>query len=772
MFKNNSKIRTWDDAIFFRPGNIVLTGKINPYQKKTLEFELVDFVMKQSGKKISSTLSKEVLSHLKNKKLLLSIDTWSFNDLGNRAIWLALNAGCIKFSNKKTSTNINFAVHLQSGLLDLFHEPSYLNKLILESPNTQHLEHLKQVALLSSQLKKEFNLPVMKETGSKLEITNYKSWMMERTENLPIQTWAKSNTGYVQAKTRGIYHHLGDEMAFICAATQYGSCYIVGNDEFGDLIILGVIKKKNSNYNDYNLGKIYEAMDFDYIYGVPVTNALYPAWRNHCFNYASEDYEQCQLNNKPNSELSNQYWENGFFVKEAQREIKALSIKEFSLKMSNIIKTIMTPEDYEIYKNLFNHEFFININTLFCNNYNSFYIHITKNNNNNLNDWKDYLYELLNSKLSVKDVLTVAEKIKENNNLQKGFITLVDTVIEKIIIMKKLIINYNQLFEEQFSFFYKTVSHKVHCDIINPKKIETSGFFMKDGNDTSTQKINLLNIFSEFIENIWLDKNYTTGSSSSLKKIRQLFLKEHKNNNDLFESIHKNALKKNIAEQLNPSESIYELIDFWDELNIPAFVVSNVIDMQNEYRIFVINNRPVSGSPCFRNTTPFNAWDNGRFDARLCKGHSAYDCFENDESRARVAQYARYAKKFARELKIQYPEQNNFVLDVAYSQDANNGAGGIIPIEINSITWSGAYQIDFRRVCAAIAKKPYHFSDMDEYGDFKTLLLQAKQKLEVINNMDNFSVDKLLTNLSGEQSNENDDIDEDEDFEKENDKQL
>lgn len=759
-FKTQSKIRTWDDVAYFRKGIVTKTEKENPYKKGTIEFELVAYIINLSGTALNTKLSISLLNYLKNKKFFLSLDPWSLGHLGDKAVWLALNAGCIKFKQLNNTKVKNFAVHMQSGLLDLFHEPAYLNKLIFHAPNKDKLQHLKQVALLSSDLKKKFKLPTMKEISGKIEISNYQSWLMDRSESiplinpiLPVQTWAKSSPAYVHAQTRGIYHHLGDEMAFICSATQYGNCYVVGNDEFGDLIILGAISSKNDNFLDFNLGQICDPMDFDYIYSVPVTNAMYPSWRNQCFNYSSENHEQCKFNNLANSAFSNKYWKNDYFKQQAQRQMDELSVNQLNEKLLNSIKTVMKEEDYQLYISQFSLNFIKNMNILYM--FNCWKLEDFKNQLSCEVSYESFSASLINIKTTIFNLLEDDNNVFSLNALDyktrgkkvKKFLEpLFIEITDPLHTVKKLISKYDTLFQEHFSFFYKTVSHKAHCDIINPKKIDNSGFFMKDGNITKVQKLTLSQIFMETIDSKNLRQLNISLHTHTLKENSRCLEKALKKEDEvLFFNIHKEGLKRSIANQLPKNENLYDLIDFWDILDIPAFVVSELVDMQNEYRIFVINNRPASGSPCFRNTTPFNAWDNGRFDPRLCNGHSANDFFLTQDSRDRVAMYGKYAKKFTRELKKLYPDLNNFVLDVAYSQDANAGKGGIIPIEINSITWSGAYQIDFRRVCAAIAQVPYHFSDMDNLGDFKKLLQEAEKKLIEIKEQNYNSIINQIT---------------------------
>lgn len=127
--------------------------------------------------------------------------------------------------------------------------------------------------------------------------------------------------------------------------------------------------------------------------------------------------------------------------------------------------------------------------------------------------------------------------------------------------------------------------------------------------------------------------------------------------------------------------------------------------MKNEYRMFVVNNRVVATSACYRNTVPLNAWNNGRFDPRIVDGHNAKDTYVD---RKRVYLYAKFANKFNKEMKEKYPKCKNYVLDVAWCEEKNT----VVPIELNSITWSGAYQTNLHRLCAAISGNTFKYEDL------------------------------------------------------------
>lgn len=150
------------------------------------------------------------------------------------------------------------------------------------------------------------------------------------------------------------------------------------------------------------------------------------------------------------------------------------------------------------------------------------------------------------------------------------------------------------------------------------------------------------------------------------------------------------------------------VIDLWSKDDKKGFLFSELISMENEYRMFIINNRVVATTACFRNTVPLNAWQNGRFDTRVVNGHNAENAYID---RKRVAQYAKFAKKYCQEIKEVLPDCKNYVLDVAWCEEKKE----VVPIEINSITWSGAYQLNMHRLCAAIIQKPFQYDHLENF---------------------------------------------------------
>ena len=168
-----------------------------------------------------------------------------------------------------------------------------------------------------------------------------------------------------------------------------------------------------------------------------------------------------------------------------------------------------------------------------------------------------------------------------------------------------------------------------------------------------------------------------------------------------------------------------DFINVWSTDEKKGFLFSELVSMQNEYRIFIINNRVVATSACFRNTVPLNAWQNGRFDPRLVNGHNGQTAHINRE---RVAKYAKFARNFCKEMKEYNPDCKNYVLDVAWCEEKQS----VVPIEINSITWSGAYQINMHRVCAAIVNKPFQYESLEKFISDKCQLWELMIEDKII----------------------------------------
>lgn len=755
--------RTWDNLDKLR-GIVKLVNNENPYREGVEEYYLVEYIKSLEGKTLLNTsVDKHELNILKifaENNIVVSGDPWYLYDLFARAIWLARAAGCIQIQKNTTryNTSLTFACHFEAGMINYSKDKKFMKELT-KVKNLERREALSNVLKIGNYFFEEANMPYITTEGNNVTI-NYHDLrkknihednLLSRTESIPYQTVSKPDVYSTDITTRGLFHHLGDDVAFMFAASEYGEVYVVGNDEFGDLIILGGLpySKSDSNIMKFKVGETISSQDVDFLYGVPRSEARYPSKFNSRFNYSTEKTGNCKLNNEKNSAIGN-YWDSDVFKEYAKRKIDSYTFNEFSDLMKNKIHNVLNREKFQEQKNAieqitnyFNSNevtqltkgfsFKDNQGNYYCNlkaylypnsievylTYDDFYFldkastsdeekGITKIyspiNQKNINTYFE-VEDIPNLNIKIKDFLLESEYQQINNKEVEKCFNEIELILTEnckkyleIIQFKKIFKNddFNEAIYKELSLFYKTTAHKVHCEIINPTSESQLGFFLKNTKNQSKMDGNL------FIEMI--------NSHQNILKKGFIEFDFNKQFGDYF----LNRLYKD--SQLDSSYK--ELLNYWKNINNKAFVVSDLVDMQNEYRIFVVNHKPVAGSPCFRNSTPFDAYHRGRFDPRLCVGHSAYETYQDENTRIRVAQYAKFAKQFCKEMKTKSPDTGSYVLDVAWSDDIN----GPLAIEINTVSWSGAYQTDMRRVCAAVAKKPFYYSDMVKYGNYEKVM--------------------------------------------------
>lgn len=757
--------RSWDKL---RNNFIIkLTGKPNPFKEDTLEASLINFIVSIHGQIINDAekYTQLLVDYLVKEKIRANLDPWCLHDYFKKALWLAQFNDIVYLTQAEKNETLQFGIFLESAMVNMLRDPNFANHLN-KVQNPERKLALNQVLHIADNFYTMFRLPTYHvDYGSgTITIKNMAEEFFQKIESLPIQTYNFPYSPWVDVETRGYFHHLGDELAFIMAAMYHGDCYILGNDEFGDLQVLNIIQHE-WKYTKFRIGEKVSFRDLDYVYGLPRTNAMYPSSKNNTFNY-SEDLANSKLNNQENANFTGAYWQNDVFKKYAKRPLEELTMKELIQKVDNSFEKVVKASSNEIqaiYKNIFSYQKMIKQAFILKQNlHERFADEIKLNDVETLKKFKKASKNIIKfMSIQIKTVLNIQHTEKEYHIfnlindifvlLKKRTTMLLTTIeleefisytikqiksilpkenIDTLLILEELNKNLknllplfilqnkslNEEIRQELSFFYKTVAHKVHCEIINPKSDKELGFFLKDKTDVRH----------------YLDLN---------SFVTFLFSEEHLHNienMDLFSLF----VMNNLANTKNQDKSYKTLLKYWYKTDMKAFVVSPIVDMQNEYRMFVINGRVAAASPCFRNSTPFDAWDNGRFDARLCHGHSAYETFVNRE---RVAKYAKFARKFTKEMKNLHPNITSYVLDVAWNEDLND----VIAIEVNTVSFSGAYQIDFRRVCSAIANKPFYYSEINKkYWANWELLKQNAQKVieeEVEINTDATQKKKIIT---------------------------
>jgi hypothetical protein len=795
----------WDCEL--HNNRLELLNNRNPYAPDTFEYVCVQYVIDniKTFTKDRDYDIKGILRELVNANIVQSFDPWNLYDLPLRALWLARFSGCVSLhaSEGNKGKTPKFAVFLETGMVNLLKETGY-TQYLAEMADTERRHALWEVTYIAQILAFICNLPHMTvDSANQILINNLDTEWFKRTHELkiPINSFSSpaSTDSWVKIHSRGIFHHLGDEMAFLMAAHQYGECYIVGRDEFGDLVVLGKMPgaRTYSNFQRVNI------KNFDYIYSTPKGSEMYPSK----ITMVASDNDDCRINSVNNSVLENAFWRNDIFKKHAGRELRELTINQFmdllwdnqqevfarpefaihktvfsellnEQKMFDAIEKIEDLADYRQHKALIVYED-VNLNADTNSNDNEENplkeimhpaIHclyqdkegnqhelfpeneeIMRNQDQSLaQTWskvlerKVYVLTLNGLYLTARDALQKLSSLDKDYNIKslKALIKLLknehyhlhhsngakevlSNIFKNIVSKLEEYLKLEHLLDENLEkelikanhYFYKTIAHKVHCEIINPETTNSCGFFLKnDGHGPADALyISLIHfircsyaLYNKVSNKKTKVNNYTIGDIGDLFKkyaISRLQVNTHK------------------------GDRYHMLLDYWKDLDIPAVMVSDVIDMQNEYRIFMINGRPVTASPCYRNSTPFDAWQNGRFDPRLCIGHSAKETMNTKETRSRVARYAQFARKFGQEIKQAHPEIINYVLDVAWCEDLQK----VVPIEINSITWSGAYQINMHRLCAAIAGKPFtqEAMDVDKNGiwSFNNIKEEARMKM-------------------------------------------
>lgn len=800
----------WDCDLHYN--RLELLNNRNPYATDTFEYVCVQYVI-DNIKTFTKNRDRDIegiLQQLVKAGIAQSLDPWTLYDMPYRALWLARFCGCIAMhANESNTARPKFAVFLETGLVNLLSREDYTN-FLAEMKDEERRNALWEVTYIARMITEKCYLPQMSVSENKeITIKNLNSEWFKRTHELAIPVNAFSdpepNEAWVKIHSRGIFHHLGDEMAFIMAAQHYGECYIVGKDEFGDLVVLGRMPGSSSYANFQRVN----VKNFDYIYSTPKGSEMYPSK----ISMVASDNDDCRINDAKNSVLENGFWRNEIFNKYAQRNLRELTVNQFlELLWDNqqavinrpefvaqkkaiellsneekIFKTIQAIEalaDYKKHPALLvlsrDESDEINGNELtapliveeeeekdvifVCDDSDdlpedpldllmSSVWHVVYQDKRNLQNFHEEFPEaeiyienmdkslsehwqkvrtekcrvitLNGIKLHVEGVLDSLMMVNDSQLYLNGFKALIDVLknrqyqlcrtngIESVLcgLLDNLAMeleDYLQLEclqEDNFKkalidcnhYFYKTIAHKVHCEIINPSSTNSCGFFLKNDGKSAPDALYIhlvgffnshYGIYKKLVDNKTVLNNYSTGS------MKDLFIEY--------------ALGR-LPANTNRGDRYDQLLNYWRKLDVPALMVSDVIDMQNEYRIFMIDGRPVTASPCYRNSTPFDAWQNGRFDPRLCVGHSAKETIYSKETRSRVARYAQFARQFGREIKQAHPEIKNYVLDVAWCEDKQC----VVPIEINSITWSGAYQINMHRLCAAIARKPFSYEAMD-----------------------------------------------------------
>lgn len=121
--------------------------------------------------------------------------------------------------------------------------------------------------------------------------------------------------------------------------------------------------------------------------------------------------------------------------------------------------------------------------------------------------------------------------------------------------------------------------------------------------------------------------------------------------------------------------------------------VQDVVPMEHEYRFFIVDGRPVTGSGCVDALTPADE-DTQVFSPYTQRRRGDDEPISSDMSR--VAEYLRFAEIVAGSLSVESPNMTSYVLDVAMSD------GKPVIVELNPLLNAGLYASDPRVLLDAL----------------------------------------------------------------------
>lgn len=602
--------------------NVVLLSNENPFKKGTLQYVLVEFIIKKHaslGSFSNGHYNKLLLNFLSERKETFHIDSWNGNHLFEAALSLCIVNNIVKINRKFFNRKL-FGLFAEDGLFDILSLPQFTNHFKSHKNKDLNPESLKLLWLslyMNQAIKIKHKVPNISFNHNNFSYTENKYSL--NLSNLPYNKIFSANLqiplaafsdcwhseDWIGLNSRGLFHHIGDHVGFYYGANSVGSCFFVGKNQTNHLVTL------SANESCRNLAQFTDLhpTDFVYVYGVPKGN---PDIFSNPIVISSEE-QDCQQNDTKNVIQAEHFWHNPVFMKNTKRKMFAGSLEDKFIDIFNNIQQYLSPEQNAIIAQI-----------------------------------------IENKTIKLSDLRT--------HKLWSGDFS--DELTNNII--------------NESRFFMKSLAHKTVCELINPVENLELGFFMKHAG--SQPVVKRMFVFDLLLSSL-AHKQRTI--KKPLSVLKEAFI------------------KKFLKEDL-------EFVKVWSGEGKIGYLFSEIVTMRNEYRMFIINNRVVATSPCFRNTVPLNAWQNGRFDPRLVNGHNDQQTHINRE---RVAKYAKFARNFCREMKQENPDCRNYVLDVAWCDEKQS----VVPIEINSITWSGAYQINMHRVCAATINEKFNYDNLYTY---------------------------------------------------------
>ena len=642
---------------------IAIVNPKNPFHKKSIQYYLIDFVIHYIKEINQSCATKKdwytknndlLIKFLAKKKEVYYIDKWNAQGLFEQALSLCFIHDIVRFETTPSKIP-RFGLFAEDGLFDVLVEESFTK--YLSKGNISHNMKLLWLSIyMSHEVRSKISLPTLKLESYNGNLNYHKKFFTVQFQNfdyanlhntnlqIPFSAFSPAwpNQNWIALNSRGLFHHIGDEISFFYAASQYGECYLLGKNQYNQLVTLSTIspeyrEKNNQNPFSFKLFTNTHYTDFEYIYGVPKG---YSFIMDHPVAVSANEMD-CKINDNNNNYIAESFWENPVFMKHVGRKFFVGSLEDKFIELLENLKTIFSEENKKVIQKIID-----------------------------------------NQKVEKQEIVQLYQELDKNEE-------------ETIRFCDKI-----------GSFFIKSIAHKTICEIFNPPIDLKLSFFMKNNGIKPKEKI-------WFILDLLLvnSKNVVFKPLQEIKKqFINLYLAKDKS-----------------------------ILNLWSANNKKGFMFSEVISMENEYRMFIINNRVVATTPCFRNTVPLNAWQNGRFDPRMVNGHNDQNTHINRE---RALQYAKFAKQYCKEMKENIPHCKNYVLDVAWCEEKKC----VVPIEMNSITWSGAYQLNMHRLCAATIGKKFQYEDLEKFliGKFENWMYMIEDGVIDVSFFDMCGLERTL----------------------------
>ena len=284
---------------------VSITNTPSPYQTGTLEDTLIKMVQeyhplltttKCAIGTLINKLSKVTLPYLQKHHSKEKIaDAYDYFFLSRYAVWLCLTNNILEIQTTLTKQKTSFAVFIESGLSD-FSSSKFTKKLNESKLSAKTKSNLKTTIKIAKKIRDDYKIPYIKENKNSVSFENIHSeenYIISGIDSIPIHGWNKYYMSTLELKKggRNLFHHLGDEYAYILASLDAtGYCHIVARNEFGELTVLHEIRKDNTLKQIYKPGTILRDDEFYQVLSLEYARSFYPSKLCTELKYTNQSY--------------------------------------------------------------------------------------------------------------------------------------------------------------------------------------------------------------------------------------------------------------------------------------------------------------------------------------------------------------------------------------------------------------------------------------------------------------------------------------------------